>query len=371
MKRRFNNEGSIFQRKDGRWVAQISRDGKLITRYAKSQPEALAKLLELRTEAGEEPVLPAAPPPPPVTTSPTLSDWISQWLEINELLLRPSTFRAYHDSIAFVSTILGDTPLNQLTPLNLSRAYVALQKTNHAPRQLNLSHGYLNQCLDYAVSMGLLSSNPMLNVPKPKWTPQRRVYWTPDQTQRFIEVSLVHKAKYSPLFVVLVTTGLRISEAVALTWSDIDLEQQKIKVSRALVWVSGVGYSEMPPKTVAGNRTITMMEATVTALEQVPHGPGLLFQSRKGNPPNPTDLRRRLITLCGLAEVPPINLHGLRHVHAGLALDALKDPYLVQQRLGHGSVAVTFAIYGYPTRDESQVATELDKKFGKGWTTTP
>ena len=358
MKRRLNNDGNIYLRKDGRWVASISFAGKRITRYAKTESDAVAKLNELKGQVFTGSLS--------VPTDITLSQWIAQWLAIKQPNLRPSSYSVYRQALSYVSVIIGDLPLHKLTPLNLSLAFVQMQKEHDAPRRVNLCHGYLRQCLDYAVNMEILGKNPMLKVAKPKWTPQHREYWSLEQVDQFIETALQHPGKYSPLFVLMVTTGMRISEALGLTWKDVDLEQRKVRISRALVWVPRLNYVEMPPKSAAGKREITLMDATIRALERVPRGSGCIFQTINGTPPNPFDIKERLTVLCKKAGVPFVNVHGLRHVHAMMALEAVRDPYLVQQRLGHSSVAVTLLVYGYPTRDESQIADELNKRLGQG-----
>ena len=204
----------------------------------------------------------------------------------------------------------------------------------------------------------------MLRVPKPKWTPRHREYWSPEQVIRFIDTTLEDSGKYSPLFILMISTGMRISEVLGLTWKEVDLERRKIRITRAMVWVPNLHYVDMPPKSAAGKREITPMEISIRALSQIPRHEGFLFQTIHGNLPSPTDLRERMVLLCQRANVPFVNIHGLRHVHAMMALEATKDPYLVQQRLGHSNVSVTLTIYGYPAHDEAQIANELDKKFG-------
>jgi integrase len=81
----------------------------------------------------------------------------------------------------------------------------------------------------------------------------------------------------------------------------------------------------------------------------------------RGSVPKAQNLRAPLARLCEKSKVPLINLHGLRHVAAMLALEATGDAYLVQQRLGHSHVSTTIGIYGYPARAESAVGDALDR----------
>ena len=349
--------GSVYHRSDGRWCAHIVLNGKRVTRSARTERDAKKILKELRAQVRQE-----------KTAAPkvlTLAEWIEQWLTIKAPNLRQSSLFTYREALAYVTRFIGDQPLDSLTPMSLTLAYAQLQQKHTAPRQLNLSHGYLQQCLDYAVRFGLLDVNPLRSVPKPKWTPRRRKYWTFEETSRFIDTALAHTAKYSPLFVLMVTTGMRVSEALGLTWAEVDLEKKTVEVVRALVWITSSIYVEEPPKSAAGYRTIALPDAAVTALRKIPTKNTYLFHTIGVGLPTLQDLRQRLLAMCRRAGVPEINIHGLRHVHAMLALEVVKDPYLVQQRLGHASIAVTLAVYGYPTRDESVIADELNKRLGK------
>jgi integrase len=356
--RRSNQEGSLYQRADGYWVASMRTGGRRIVRYGKTRSEASAKLRDLMIQCHQGTV--SQP------TKITLQDWTERWLA--ELDVRPSTLRTYRQVLTPVLTEVGGNRLDRLTPLLLSSIYVKLGRNGMGPRRLQLSHGYLKACLERTVELEILGKNPMAKVQRPKWEPKRRTYWTVEQAGEFVRVGLTSKRRWAPLFVVLVTTGLRISEAVGLTWADIDLNRRTLAVRRAMPW-AGDHHDSGPVKTKAGNRVISLTEASVIALRGLPTPTDRgnpVFRTANGNPPRPDHLREPLADLCKEAGVPFIHLHGLRHVAAALAYRATGDPYAVQHRLGHSHISTTLGIYAYGTRSDEQVAGAVDALLAQG-----
>jgi len=267
--------------------------------------------------------------------------------------------------LGLVTGIAGHLRLAALTPVALSLAFSTLLEQGKGRRSLHLAYGYLSACLNRAVDLDLISANPMTKVRRPRWTPKPRIYWSVEETTAFL-VACRRPYLWGPLFITLVTTGLRISEALALTWDDI--EGNTLSVIRSLVW-AGQEVTVQQPKTRAGRRSLSLPTSTVVALkrqrEQQPDNPGgAVFRSSTGAVPQLGHIRDMLDDMCKRAGVPRLNPHGLRHVHAMLALEATRDPYLVQRRLGHASVSTTLGIYGYSRQDDSRINAALDDLIG-------
>lgn len=358
MSRRPRGTGSVYQRKDGYWVVSVTVAGARIVRYCKTEKKAQELLSQLMVSQQKG-----------TLNRPshlTLAEWIAQWLEMNSDRLRPSTLRTYRQVLAPVSDFAGTTRLDKLTPLQLTMLFSRMQQIAIGKRRIQLAHTYLKTCLSHAVDLDLLAQNPMHRVKKPQWEPQDRRYWTLEEAQRFLITGLESRSKWAPLFVFLTTSGLRISEALGLTWKDIDWEKGAVHIGRALVW-TGYEHAMMAPKTKAGRRDVALTSSALTALRKLPRPidpDAYVFRTSTGTVPQPSDLRRYLHRLCTLAAVPTTQLHGLRHVAAMLALEAVGDPYLVQRRLGHSHVGVTLQIYGYPGNDQRSVATAIDNVLG-------
>lgn len=348
--------GSVFQRANGRWIASLRVGTKTIQRYGTSRADAEAKLAALLKEHYQGTLV--AP------TKVTLSEWVDFWL--NERELRPSSIKVYRETLAPVVSEVGSYRLDKLSPAMLSLAFGKLAKNGKGARRRQLAHGYLKSCLGRAVELEMLGKNPMLRVKRPEWMPKARTYWTPEQAVKFIRVCSSSRLRWAPLFVVLVTCGLRVSEALGLAGRDVDLEKRSLHVRSALVW-AGKEYSEGDVKSFSSARSVALLESAVRAFERFgwsADGDAAIFRTATGEPPSPSQLQRPLKALCQLAAVPYVNVHGLRHVHAALVYRSTKDVYAVKARLGHADVGFTMRQYGYGTGSDEDTARAVDDLLG-------
>jgi integrase len=350
MDKRANHQGSIRQRKDGTWEGRIAIGGTRHSRYGRSKDEVEAKLRELQVGV----LLPVSSAGPM-----SLDTWVTRWLAERDL--RPSALATYQSVLRPILSDLGHVTLGRLNPPMLALQFSLLKSRGMGARRLQLAHGYLRGCLERAVDLDYLPANPMARVQRPKWEPLAKSYWTPDQAHRFIQVAAGSNLRYARLFLLLATTGVRISEGLGLEPQDVDLVAAHITMRQAQVWQSGTRvYVRGPIKTKAGRRTLAVPEVARVALEEIP------FRTREGAVPVPNTLKAVLVKLCDQAGVPPINPHGLRHVHAALAYRATGDAYAVQKRLGHSSVTTTMGIYGFGMGREEEMRDALDRLMPPG-----
>ena len=356
--KRPNGTGSVYQRGDGYWVVSVTIGDRRVVKYRKSQKDA-QELLAILMVAQSNHTLTAP-------SRLTLAEWAEQWIELNSQRLRPSTILAYRQTLKHVTNVLGNTRLDKLTPLMLTRTFTDLGGQGVGARRINLAHTYLRTCLSQAVDLNIIATNPMIRVKKPHWEQKEREYWSIEEASRFINHCLSSDRKWAPLFAFLTTTGLRISEVLGLTWNDVDWMRNEIRISKALVWASGEPHV-LPPKTKAGRRSVALTESATRALQMIPRttdNDECDFMTSFGTNPSPSHLRKYLHDLCDGAGVRRLHIHGLRHVAAMLALEAVGDPYLVQQRLGHADVGITLRIYGYPAKKEREFAVGVDRLLG-------
>lgn len=338
--KRATHEGSIRQRKDGSWEARIQIAGKRHSRYGATRADVVEKLHKLQAS----PVLMSPNP------SISLDEWMTQWLAERDL--RPSTLATYTKLFAPLRRDIGHVKLTKLNPMMLSLTFSLLRERGMGPRRVQLAHGYLKSCLGRAVEMGLLPSNPMSVVRRPKWTAATKRYWTLEESQRFMDTCLSSPLRYAPLFLLLVATGLRISEALAL-----EEGIPTLVVDSAAVWEQNSGYTTGATKTATSRRTVSVPEVAYAALPSIP------FRTQSGKIPRPAMLRSTLTALCAQAKVPPVTPHGLRHIHAALAYSATGDAYAVQKRLGHANVTTTMGMYGFGMQPEDATRAALDDLF--------
>jgi integrase len=347
--------GSVYQRKDGYWVASVVVAGKKIVKYGKSKREAQQRLTELVGAASMGTL--TAP------TRLTLREWVERWLTMQEQEKRPSTLRTYRQVLPPVIERLGHVRLAKLTPLQLAVTFTELRHQGMGTRRLQQAYVVLGTVLRQAVQLDLIGSNPLERVPKPRHEPKENSLWTLNQAQQFLRAAETSGHRYAPLFLILVATGIRIGEALGLRWSDIDLTRQTVTVQRAFVYAGSSG-SLQRPKTRAGRRVVTLPDTTVRLLRRLPRpldpeAPVILTGT--GTIPNQSNLRRELHRLCQLAGVPLIPIHGLRHVHAALLVAQGVDPHALRRRLGHARVATTLDVYAYAVTPDEATARAFDQ----------
>ena len=158
-----------------------------------------------------------------------------------------------------------------------------------------------------------------------------------------------------------VHTGIRQGELLALKWTDVDLEAGKVGVKRTLTRESG-HRSLGEPNTKGSRRTVKLTGTATEALRahlgrqmedmdrlgDLYRDQGLVFTSDTGAPLNPSNVcNRNLRRLTGKAGLPMIRFHDLRHTCATLLLSRNVHPKIVQEMLGHATVAITLDTYSH------------------------
>jgi integrase len=222
----------------------------------------------------------------------------------------------------------------------------------------------LRMCLDAAAREGLVEEGlgRALVLPKRRggrrWEFSERRFLNRDALGRLLnEIPPAHE----PLFVLLATTGLRISEAIALRWCDLDLDSSppRLYVRRAMV--DGVVGA---PKSRYGARTIPFADhlaeklSTLRTADADPED--LVFQNSRGGPIKPDALRNRVLApATRRAGLPRIGLHALRHTYASLLIAEGASMLRLQRRMGHHSAAYTIEVYGHLIDGELGTPLEL------------
>jgi len=148
-------------------------------------------------------------------------------------------------------------------------------------------------------------------------------------------------------------TGLRLGEASALQWSDIDFETGLLSVTKTLYYRCSTDYKFVEPKTRASIRTLFVDADTLAELKKwkavqekvLPNCDFII--SYNGIPTSKHTLPRALDKLAKLADIHRIKVHALRHSHASLLISMGENPLLIKERLGHEKIQTTLGTYGH------------------------
>jgi len=356
--KRGNGEGTICRRKDGLYTAALMVDGRRKWVYGKTEREVRLKLLALQNLAARSGNLPQP-------GKRTVSDLLDAWLEAVAPTLKPSTLESYRKvANAYILPLIGKVRLNRLTPDVVQRLITPLQQQGKA-RTATKVYTTLHRACRVAVLWGWLANNPCERILRPQYRVERREMWAKDDLQRFLEGAQGHPLY--PLYLLLVATGMRLGEALALRWSDVDWAAGTVQVERSVQrirgeWVFG------SPKSKSSIRSVTLPSEVLATLKQhrlhqlkelgAGWSPeGLVFCNRAGEVLCQSVVQHNLQRLCERLGLPPLTPHGLRHLHASLLLSEGLPIPLVSRRLGHANAAVTMGIYAHcvSKRDDQAV----------------
>lgn len=219
-----------------------------------------------------------------------------------------------------------------------------------APKTIRNEHGLLSTLLGYAVDRGHITVNVAKGVRLPaKRPPSIRVL-----TDAEVDSIRTHlRPRYQPLIRWLAVTGMRWGEATAIQWRDIRPgNPATVTVSRA--WKHGDGPRALgAPKTVKGNRTITIPQALLDELPPKGKPSDFIFTTERGNPIHHawfhTRVWRPAIASAGVSPAP--RLHDLRHYCASVLLAHGVPMHAVSARLGHEKITTTVDVYSFLTPD--------------------
>ena len=267
--------GSVYQRADGKWVAQLRVDGRKIRKYASSERAANELLKDMRAM------------PPKVTAAAartmTVADYVRHWLDesLPHQGLADSTQAMYRSlGASVVIPALGRTRLASFDPSDVEawlRKVDTLRTKPRTPRATKknpnpdpipgrplsastkrLAYGVLEKALDTAVRDDLIPTNPVRDVKRPKAGKTAVPVVQPDQAE--IALQAAAGTRIETLLWFVTWTGARIGEALALRWDDVDLDR-----ATATIRASAVGSDRT--KTAAGYRSVTLIPEVVDRLK--------------------------------------------------------------------------------------------------------
>lgn len=382
MSRRAHGEGTVTQRKDGTWMAQLSvgydANGKRIrkTRYAKTQQKALARLNELKREFALGEVS---------DDRLTLAAYLQQWLSDKRRSVKTGTYEQYELAVhRHIVPRVGHVPLAKLTPLQVQTMLGSIadsikksaeRSASRNPRRgtpkspslgqsvsarsgvstANKCRIVLNNAYKQALKWQLVQRNPVDVVDSLPESGREMKLWEIDEATRFLDRARGHRL-YA-LFYLAMSTGLRRAELLGLRWSD--LEGEVLHVRNTLVKRNDGTLAPESPKSRSSRRTIPLASDIVQvlaehrarqraereALGEAWRDTNLVFVSKVGTALNPDNLRRTLNALCAKAEVPRVRMHDLRHLHSSACIRDGMDPKMLAHRLGHSRASFTLDRY--------------------------
>jgi integrase len=368
---RGNGEGTVyFDSSKQRWFAKVSVDGKRRKRAAPTEAAAKRLLREMLSTAADG----ATPSHGNMTVADLLDEWSTNALPARNL--RPGTIEVNLWAVKALTDMIGSKRLRGLDPADVERVF---RKATYSRESFIKIRSVLGKALDYGVRRKLITTNIARHVEIPANAPRTEDGRALTVEQAKILLAHARSHRLYPLWLLMVSLGLRPGEATGLCWSDVDLKKGVIHVRRSLKLEKKHLVLDEHLKTKRARRSLAAPSIVIDALREhraeqsasraaAGFGPArptdLVFSTTEFTPINPSNLRRdfsRLTTAVGLGHWHP---HELRHSAASIMSAAGVPLEQIADTLGHDGTRMTALVYRHAVTPTITAATIMSDILG-------
>lgn len=276
-----------------------------------------------------------------------LCDYFEEWIDLYKVgAIRDVTLQKYYMAHQRIKELAPDLKISEVDRASYQKLLNDYALTHEKQTTMDFHHQLKGAIMD-AVDDGIIATNPTRKIViKGKEPREKKIKFL----NQFEVQALLRNLKLTEeiswdWFILLVTkTGLRFSEALALTPNDFDFSKQKVTVSKTWNY-KGTKGEFLPTKNESSVRKVQLDWQTAMQFSQliknIDSEQPIFVKGRVFN----STVNNRLGVLCKKAEVPVITVHSLRHTHASLLLFAGVSIASVAKRLGHSSMTTTQETY--------------------------
>lgn len=294
----------------------------------------------------------------------TFKEVYDLWLETYKRTVKESTLnkRVYNSEV--VLQHFGNTTIKKITRIDCQQFINRLADKGYTKGYISCKTTVLKLVLKYAFDNDIITKNPSINLDLPKTKQNKEIkYYNKEELIKFLDiVKKNYNKQHYLIFSLLAHTGARISEILALSWSDIDFNKNEISINKTLA--DGLNYKVVvqTPKSQASIRTIDVdpeliqelrrfkLEQAEQILKQGKQNKGIVFPNENYSKyVRRETIRNKLKFICKEHNLKYINPHGFRHTHCSLLFEAGVPIQVVQERLGHSNIKTTMDIYNHVT----------------------
>lgn len=352
-KRRYK-EGTIFQKPNGKWRAQIVLNGGRLSKTANTRSEAQEWLRATRNQIDSGLTLRGA--------KTTYGEFLTEWLVTAKQRLTVGTHYSYSQLTAkYILPVLGKIKLRDLNPSSIQRFYNQKVTEGVGLRTVQKAHTVIHASLNGALKMGLIGRNPDDATQPPKPTHKEMRFLNQAEVKNLLQTAKRVEERNYALYFLAIVTGMRQGELLGLKWENVDLEKGILNVKFSLTRLPGGTLKIQKPKTKSSERAIKLGKESISVLveqskrqrreKEKSNGywqeTGHVFTSTVGTAIDPTNLTRQFSHLLKEAGLGKVRFHDLRHTAASLMLNNGVDVLVASRRLGHAKPSITLDVYGH------------------------
>ena len=380
MAKRERGEGSISHRKDGKWTGRLflgrKPDGKqnILAVYGDSEREVKKKLKEAREELIKYDNVNL----PKISLSALLRDWLKT---VKRHELKPSSYDRLEATIE--NNIIPYTSylqLSAITTMDVQRFINELTDKGYSFSTIKKAYNALNAALKYAVEVDYIRKNPCTSVRLPKQIQRQKSdieYFSEEEVELITKGALYryktgrYKYKYGYAIILLLNTGLRVGELLALKWEHVDFDKRQLYICETRGQIkdrtdSNRKYTtaSRSTKTESSCRYIPISKKALEALRYLEslgyHSPYVMANADGEN--GVVSYRNLFRVLSNVLDDSGINhgsLHTLRHTFATRLFKKGVDIKVISELLGHSDISITYNIYTHVIAEQKQKAIDI------------
>lgn len=354
-KRRGHGEGNVRQRADGRWEARISlgwQGGKrrIKSLFGATQDDVIKQLRGELVDRDKGRNIDHR-------DVPTLKTFAGTWLETVRPTLKPSSWSFYDDNLRRnILPTLGRTRVSEIRRRQVLVLIRELRQKNLATLTIRGVMRTLSACLSAAVDAEYLDANPAIALRKYLRLGDAETHepdpLTIDEARQLVDTARAQFSRWHPFVLCGLRTGLRLSELIALDWSDLDEASSTLTVSKAFVrGVLGTPKNHQRRIVDVSPELLKALQVYRRALRAfaLKHGrpaPAIMFPAIGSvERLDDSNVRKVFTRLCEAAQVRKRSPHDMRDSFASQLLSANAPLLYVCQQLGHGTAEVTLKHY--------------------------
>jgi len=371
-------DGNIYKEDNGyRWQKYLGKDDNGKNRYKKFRAQTLYELKDKVNNYINECELKGGN----VIFGSTVlfGEFAEHWLnDIEKFNLKPASFKTKKETYKYrIQKTFKNKQITSITHADIQNFLNDLANQGVAKSSIQKAYQFLNSCIKYfTIQYSIDFRNPCENIKIPKnaktkenndikfYNKEEIIKLCQEATKKYATGKEFYRLGWA--IVLLIFTGMRREELLALTWDDVDFDKGVLDINKTTVWIDNKPIDQPTTKTASGKRKINISNNAKEALINLKNITGenkYIMTTEKNTRVNPRNLDRMFRKICDAAKVEKNGVHSLRHTFASMLFAQGAEVQVVSKVLGHASTTITREIYIHLIDEQKETAIASLNKY--------